>query len=90
MRRAVSWAWCSKYCCDAWHAHAPVCTYDSRRTQCLQPVAMVLHLEHAQRLGALSDGQLLLLDADTMEGQPLPGIKVGQPHPRWTAPRHRT
>lgn len=50
---------------------------------CLQPVTLVLHLENAQRLGALTDGQLLLLDADTMEGQPLPGIKVRQPYPWW-------
>jgi hypothetical protein len=45
----------------------------------LQPVTSVLHLEHAQRLGALSDGLLLLLDADTMEGHPLPGIRVTPP-----------
>jgi hypothetical protein len=45
----------------------------------MQPVTAVLHLEHAQRLGALTDGLLLLLDADTMEGHPLPGIRVRQP-----------
>lgn len=42
----------------------------------MQPVNSILHLEHAQRLAALSDGLLLMLDADTLEGHPLPGIRV--------------
>jgi hypothetical protein len=62
------------------HIH-PSARLTSCLVRCLQPVTRVLHLEYAQRLGALSDGQLLLLDADTMEGQPLPGIKVKQPCP---------
>ena len=41
----------------------------------------MLHLQPVDRLAALCDGLLLLLDADTMDGQPLPGVKVGpQPH----------
>ncbi len=42
----------------------------------MKPVMAILHLERAGRLAVLCDGQLLLLDADTLEGHPLPGVKV--------------
>lgn len=47
----------------------------------MQPVKEIVHLERVQRLAALCDGLLLLLDADTIEGHPLPATKVfSSPH----------
>lgn len=53
----------------------PRCS-DTVHLRCVQPVVSILHLEHAQRVAALCDGLLLMLDADTLEGNPLPGMRV--------------
>lgn len=41
-----------------------------------QPVAAIVHIAGAQKLGVLCDGSLLLLDYESLEEATLPGIKV--------------
>lgn len=50
---------------SAMHVHA-----------CAQPVAAIIHIAGAQKLGVLCDGSLLLLDHESLEEAVLPGIKV--------------
>ena len=42
----------------------------------LQAVAGICHLPAALRVAALIDGVVMLLDEQTLQGHPLPGIKV--------------
>ena len=42
----------------------------------MQPVTAIVHIAGAQKLAVLCDGGLLLLDYESLEEAPLPGIKV--------------
>ena len=53
-----------------WLDHCCVCLNE------MQPIASIAHIAAARRLAILCDGQLILLDEETLDGQALPGLKV--------------
>ena len=55
---------------------APRLALAARKQVGKRPVTAIATCEAASRLAVLCDGLLMLLDADTLEGQLLPGIKA--------------